>query len=256
VRTDRPDLLLVAIGVVLHGALVLLPGLDGVPRALLGLPFVLVAPGYALQAAMLPYGQLGRAETVVLSVGLSLAVVALGGVALNLTTPGLAPRAWLLLIGSVTLAGCIAAGARWRSPSVTPFERWVPQRLDVLSLLAAAAMLTWAYALATAGAVEQRAGFTELWLRPANGSPVAAGPLRIGVRSMELERATFHVEVRGGDAVTFDVARLELGPGETWERGLPPPAMAQPVEAVLYREGFDGPYRRVRLAPPNDADTR
>ena len=80
--------------------------------------------------------------------------------------------------------------------------------------------------------------------------PSASGPLLIGVHSYEIAPETFQVEVRSPGAAALRLASIELRPGESWEFELPSPTTAQPVEAVLYREGVEAPYRRVWLAAP------
>jgi hypothetical protein len=246
----RADLLLVVLAVLVQAALVLLtPDLDGPLRVLVGVPFVLVAPGYALQAAMFDPGSLGRTERAVLSLGLSIAVGIIAGLLLNLTPAGLNRDSWSLLLGAIAAAGAVAAMVRGRIRQTRANVAW-PKPLDALSLLAATVMLASAFGVARAGAAEQRTGFTQFWLRPVDGSPAASGPLRIGVHSYELAPETFQVEVRSPGAVAHRLPSIELHPGESWEFELPSPTTAEPVEAVLYRDGVHAPYRRVWLAAP------
>jgi uncharacterized membrane protein len=79
-------------------------------RAALGLPFVLFTPGYALITALFPRRKaLDAIERIALSVGLSFAVVALLGLALNYTAWGI--RLWPSLIvsgGFVLISSAVA----------------------------------------------------------------------------------------------------------------------------------------------------
>jgi hypothetical protein len=68
---------------------------DHVPGRILTLPLVLVLPGYAVTAALFPNRSLGVPERLVFSLGLSVAIVVLGGLLLNVTPFGVraeAPR--------------------------------------------------------------------------------------------------------------------------------------------------------------------
>ena len=76
-----------------------------------GLLLVLVLPGYALTAALLPRRSLGRPELALCALGLSLAVAALGGLLLNVAGH-LSRPAWDILLTAVTIACCAIAGRR------------------------------------------------------------------------------------------------------------------------------------------------
>src|ERR1700753_1314762 len=78
-RTARAGLLLTAAALAVFVALV--PGLPAAIRIVLGLPGVLLAPGYAVVFALWPAGGLAREIRWVLSLGSSLAVAALVGLA-------------------------------------------------------------------------------------------------------------------------------------------------------------------------------
>ena len=147
----RADLLLVVLAVAVQTALVwLTPDLDGPLRVLVGVPFVLVAPGYALQAAMFDPGSLGRTERAVLSLGLSIAVSIIAGLVLNLTPAGLNRDSWSLLLGAITAAGVLTAMVRGRIRQTRANIAW-PKPRDALSLLAAMVMLVSAFGLGPSG---------------------------------------------------------------------------------------------------------
>ena len=92
-------------------------------RAALGLPFVLFTPGYALITALFPRKTaLDGIERVALSVGLSFAVVALLGLALNYTAWGI--RLWPSIIasGGFVFIATLVAGFKLRR--LSPEERF------------------------------------------------------------------------------------------------------------------------------------
>jgi hypothetical protein len=81
----------------------------------LGLPLVLVLPGYALVEAFGPTS-LSRSVRTLLSLGLSLAVTAVSGLVLDQLW-ALDRTAWSTFLGLITIGGCIlAAGGREGRP--------------------------------------------------------------------------------------------------------------------------------------------
>lgn len=212
-ETTRPvDLAAVAALAIAAPALALaLP--DGSPlRVALGLPFLLVAPGYALVAALFPErsrrfvarkGEEGEVEEEVhvglepleragLSLGLSIAVVPLLGLGLNATPWGIRLVPILLAVGAFTL---LASGVAYVRRAALPADErplfavqvdaaaWrassgLDKTLTVLlgvSVIAAAGAL--AYVLATPRPAER---FTEFYILgpggKAEGYPSAMSP--------------------------------------------------------------------------------
>jgi len=78
-------------------------------QAPFALPLVLLLPGYAITAALFPKGAIGVSERLLLSLGLSICVTALGGVILNWTPWGLQPASWAVLLGGITLCASLIA---------------------------------------------------------------------------------------------------------------------------------------------------
>ncbi len=113
------DLLIV--GAVTIGALissVVVGFTDSTIRVVLGLVFVLFAPGYAVVSLLVPATDLETGsrvtvtERVVLSIGLSVIVVPLVGIVLSYTRWGLQPAAVLGAVGVLTLLLLLLAGIR------------------------------------------------------------------------------------------------------------------------------------------------
>jgi hypothetical protein len=230
---------------------------NGLGRAIVALPLVLVAPGYALVAAAFPSGRLGRIERLLFSLGASLAVAALAGLMLHWTALGLRPAAWAVALGNLTLvASLLALVRRWRQPAseavqprpwsgfrsagMTPAQGGL---LGLAVLLVAGALL-----IARDGALQQRAtGFTQLWVLP--DSAAKQDSVRLGVSNREPGQIGYRLLVTASGTIIGSWPRITLGPDEQWEATVALPS-AQPsaatVEAVLYR--LDAPetaYRRV-----------
>src|SRR3972149_6543765 len=83
-------------------------------RGALGVPFVLVLPGWVLTAALFPHRtDLDFLERTALSVGLSAAIIPLLGLALNYSPWGIRPHPIVLSVMLFTLlVAAVAAGAR------------------------------------------------------------------------------------------------------------------------------------------------
>ncbi|SRR6266540_4169960 len=222
----------------------------GPARALVGLPLVLFAPGYAIGAAAFPAGRLGRIERLLFSLGASLAVAALAGLLLHWTALGLRPAAWAVALGNITLvASLIALIRRWQQPASTPVQRGAGMTLVEGGLLGLALLLVaGAVLIARDGAIQQRAtGFTQLWVLPDSAAQVDS--VRLGVSNREPGEIGYRLLVTASGTIIGSWPRIMLGPDEQWEATVALPA-AQPaaatVEAVLYR--LDAPetaYRRV-----------
>jgi uncharacterized membrane protein len=269
------DLMICSALAVVAMILALLAPEIGLARAIVGLPLVLFAPGYALVAAAFPASPLGTIERLLFSLGASLALAALAGLLLHWTALGLRPVAWAVALGNLTLvASLIALIRRWRQPAVdtvqprplAPPELGSPERsrrvegsgfrvagmtlvegglLGLATLLVASALL-----IARDGAIQQRAtGFTQLWVLP--DSAAQADSVRLGVSNRESDDVGYRLLVTASGTIIGSWPRITLGPDEQWETTVALPT-AQPsattVEAVLYR--LDAPettYRRVLL---------
>ncbi len=221
-------------------------------RVLLALPFMLALPGYAITVALFPRRALGIPERTLFSIGLSLAVVALGGLILNWTPWGLQADSWAVLLCATTcLASVMALARRRREVALAAAPAGLGLTgLQSLLLGLAAVVAVAAIGLARMPAPLQSAeGYTLLWMLPsADGNPNA---VRLGVDSMELASTQFRLEVKADSRTLREWPSLTLMPGEKWERRIELPAAeygAGTIDAALYR--LDDPrsvYRQVTL---------
>ncbi len=118
---------IVAMSLLLALFIYLIP--DNAGRIVLGLPFILFFPGYALIATLFPEKKsLDLIERIALSFGLSIAVAPLIGFGLNYTPFGirLEPILWSLIAFNIALS---ALGIWRRSTSSEPFLPFVPKDL-------------------------------------------------------------------------------------------------------------------------------
>lgn len=110
-RRQLSDLPVVMVIAGLSAVLAMVMPANSIVRLIGALPLVLFLPGYAITAALFLPRSLGIPERLLFSLGLSVSVTALAGLALNLTPWGLQTGTWAIaLAGIVVLSGAIA----WR----------------------------------------------------------------------------------------------------------------------------------------------
>ncbi|WP_135825289.1 DUF1616 domain-containing protein [Halorussus ruber] len=249
VRRFPRDLAVVVGLTVAAGLAASLPGVRGsVLRVLFGLPFALFLPGYAITAALFPAAaseetgevRVGRnllpqphegvtiLERAVFSVGVSITVVPLVGLALNFSPWPISFGTLLLSVGGLTVGTALyGAVRRWRLPPderfAVPYDEWSDaaraelfessstletalNAIIVLSMLVAVG----SGAYATLGPSAEQT-FTEFYLLGENdeGELVADGyPTTFGPS----ENATFVVGIGNHERETVEysvVARLQ-----------------------------------------------
>src|SRR5436189_3585799 len=136
-RSHR-DLRAFAAGAVLFAVVVISVPVDGI-RILAGLPLALVMPGYAITAAAFARQRLDLRYVAALSIGLSLATLAVATLLLNYGPGGLRAAPWAVFLAAVVVAGCIVAGRR-RPPGhagLLPRIQLRPRPLEGVLLLVA-----------------------------------------------------------------------------------------------------------------------
>lgn len=115
---DRPDDLIAAVAITLLLILMITLIPDNPVRTVLGLIFILVLPGYVATAALFPNREsIDIIERVALSIGLSIAIVSLAGLALNYTPFGIKLEPILATLSGFVL---IASAVAWRRRAALP----------------------------------------------------------------------------------------------------------------------------------------
>lgn len=226
-------------------------------RLIVGVPLVLMVPGYALMAACT--GQMpGWAERVGLSLGLSLVVAVLGGFVLYLLPWEIEARSWALLLGSITLGSSGIALRRRRAYPVVPtgaITGRISRRQGVLLGLAAL-ICVGAVGVARLGVTVQHTSFTQFWMLPISADDVPS--VQLGIQSWELTQAQYRLQVTVGTRVIQEWTAIDLAPGQQWETVLEVSGVqdsAEPVVASLYRQ--DNPtimYRQAVVWVGNDEE--
>lgn len=231
--------------------------LEATGRLFLAVCLAFFLPGFALTAAALP-SNLRIEERLTLSVGLSLALAALGGLLLNWTPWGLTAASWASFLVAVTLLGiAVALGRTRRRPAVRVRGPSI-RAVIVHGLLFALAGSVLAASLmgARRGAEQQtQAGFTQLWLVPLDETREVA---RLGIRSQELEEATYQLRLESGERLLHHWPAIKLEPGQQWETEVVVQKGAgEALVASLGRSEFPAAeYRRAFLRFAENDDVR
>ncbi len=242
-------------------------------RIILGLPFVLFFPGYTLMAALFPRkDDIDPIERTALSLGLSIAVVPLIGLALNYSPWGIRLDP---ILASVTLfivlTAAVAVYRRQLLPSGEASGVTIDIRLPRWSQVRPAGwLLGLALALSLAGlgagvffAATSRGNsesFTEFYVLGPGGkaenypSVETVGDkatVILGVVNQEGKETTYRIAVTIDGESTDSIDGLALADGDRRENevALTPTHAGnnQKVEFLLYREGQSEPYRSLHL---------
>ena len=250
-----------------------LPAPLAILRLLLGLPFVLFVPGYALQAAFFPRKDaMDGPERLALSFGLSMATIPPLALLLDALPWGI--RLWPIVVGQglfIVLCSAVASWRRHRLPAEERFRVvvgtdmrgwWNTQDRTgrVLGTILAFTFMLAAISV-IAIVVLPRPGeyFTEFYLLGPEGlaedyprEAMAGESLSVaaGIANREGMTAEYRIEVRSGEQQIGAVGPFVVGDGEIWEGPvsytLPQAGEDQQILFLLYRDGGD-PYRTLRL---------
>ncbi|HYI21488.1 MAG TPA: DUF1616 domain-containing protein [Candidatus Limnocylindrales bacterium] len=221
-------------------------------RTLLGIPLVLLLPGYAYVCAVFPSFDLPAVERLLISVGGSIALAILAGLLLAWTGIGLTPLTWSLALSALTVIGCAAAWMRRvERGTVGPSFSFVTMPrmgalMVILALLIVANVLAGSRLIAGA---QQSPAPAALWMFRVDEPPADA---RLGVRA-DGDGGEYTVRLSSSGAVLEEYP-LELESGEVWETlvDLPDDVADRPVVARLYEGDSDAEIRFVILQPATD----
>jgi uncharacterized membrane protein len=243
-------------------------------RTILGLPFVLLLPGYLLTAVLFPKADdLEGLDRAVLSVGLSIIIVPLIGLLQNYLPSGIS---LLPMMFSLTVFNIILAVLGWRRRKKLPEEKrfvltlqvklikWVEKSkgtkfIDVSLLITGLCLLVTVFYLLVSPKIG--ASFTEFYITGQNG--VAAGyqeqlqvgeygVVRAGVINNEQQKAVYEIEIRVDGELIQTIEPISLNHLEKWENTLNfkanKPKDAVKVEFLLFKDNQNTtPYRQLKL---------
>lgn len=237
-------------------------------RVALSLPFGLFFPGYTLLSAVFPRrDDLAGFHRTGFSMGLSVAVLILIGVALNYTPMGIEP---FTVLGATTLFIVITSAIAWQRQRRLPeadrlrftissvIPGWAAMTVSgrVLSLTLVAAVLT---AIGSLGYVistpQPGDAYTEFYILTTEdraeeyprevslGDPLE---LKAVIVNQENRSVSYRIEVRISGETVAEVDAGTLEPGDKWEKVIKffprMPGENQKVEFYLYANGKTEPH--------------
>ncbi|MFH1015401.1 MAG: DUF1616 domain-containing protein [Chloroflexota bacterium] len=266
-KVPKELLLLNAVTVLLVLAITLLP--SSALRFILGVPFLLFAPGYALIAALFPRKkQIDTIERIAYSLGFSVATVALIGLLLNYTPWGVRLYPVLISIAFFVLAMSVIAWYRWyRLPETERFqvtwrlpipwkaEKGIDRTLSItLFAVIVIALGTFLYGILAPGVGEK---FTEFYILGAEGkaadypkelTPGKADSVTVGLINREQTTARYKVVVTLDGEKIGETGEVTLNHDEKWEQVVtftPHQTGADlKLEFLLFRDGGTQPYQK------------
>lgn len=211
-------------------------------------PLVLFVPGYLLVGALFPTAHLSGLERVLISVGSSIALVILTGLALALLGLPLDAFLWTVALASMAVVGALIVGLRRaRAGYRRPGLQFSVGRLDALLLMVAGVSLVGilAWDVVTTAQME-RPPPAQLWLLPADsGVPVAQLGMRAGSPG-----GAYTIRLTSSGVPLYEY-HVSLAASEVWEMTVPftEEQRGLPVVARLYEEPTDTEIRFVVLQP-------
>lgn len=241
-------------------AIIFLP--SNVLRIILGLPFILFFPGYALMAALFPKKEgIGSIERLTLSLAMSFVTVSLSGLIFNYTPWGIRLEPMLYSIASFILITSVIAWFRrrrllWEERFGIEFHLVLPswrigigdKALSIILVLAILGALgVIGYVIATPKAGDKFTDFYILGLKeqaadyPKELVVGEEGRVIVGVANHEYETVSYRIEVRINGTRNNEVKLIVLEHNEKWEEivSFSPsePREDQKVEFFLYKNG-------------------
>ena len=187
-RLKNLDIIVVMTIAALNLIWVLIPNHISVVRVILALPLVFVLPGYTLTELIFHRRSLSASHRFIFSLGLSIAIVVLGGLILNLLSSGLRESSWAVFLGLVTIVFSLIVAFRRRGAPVNgarlPKLRFSISSFVLLGLAIAVAFFTVVYD-ANSEAQQPHPGFTQLWMLPVTQAGKSCA-VRLGVQSFEI----------------------------------------------------------------------
>jgi uncharacterized membrane protein len=218
-------------------------------RILLGIPFVLVAPGYSLVAAVFGPAMPPALERTLLALSASIALAITVAVVLDGVGIRIEAASFALVFSCVTILGAGVACARRAAIQVTArsvVSGWRGRHARLIKAWAwgigGFALLAWAAGIPP-GSGGRVAGTTALWAKPSGWSSV-----RMGVINEESRRLAYRLEVRTSRGVVHQHSFV-LEPASEWRGRVTLPLRARQADdaevTVVWRDGGRTMRRRV-----------
>jgi uncharacterized membrane protein len=211
-----------------------------VARTITAIALIGFVPGFLALRVFFPERE-NNAETIILSLGISLAIVTCVGLALN-AAHRLTADGWIAALAGISVAALPLVVVRWTH---RPRLRVAP----VMAVAASLLLVSGSLILARYGALHHRQfAYTEFWMLPTKGTNLVT----IGIKNQEKRAVTYNLDLILDGATVGQFEQIELAEAQVWTKEVAvafDPALDQRFEARLYR--YDRPslvYRKVWVA--------
>jgi uncharacterized membrane protein len=215
---------------------------------------MLFLPGYALRAAFFPRRRLDSGEQLLISLGSSVIVTILTGLAIYMIGWVMDASTWATSLAVITLAACGVAALRRRVRTEEVVSSTPPLRLgwgQVVLVVLAFALVLGALNLANTPLTNPAnlQGYTELWILPVAQNTTQY--VHVGLISNQFSVADYRLQILVNQKPVYVLADIQLLPGQRWDALYTVPASttgSSQVSAMLYK--LDQPqavYRQVNL---------
>jgi uncharacterized membrane protein len=231
-------------------------------RVLAAVPLLLLLPGFAVTQASFARNRPPWPMLPMLSIGLSLSLLAVGVVVLHVLPGRFGEASWVGWALLVTLAGCLVAAAR-RPPAAertapagrpprrprrlrrVPLAGSLPREQTAMLAVAGLALIATVFVSAHVWPARNAIGYTRLWMLPSKAD-AKVPHVTIGVENDEHEESVYRLVLDVGGVKS--IRRMDLDPGRIriWRvRPVVPDAGKEThVVARLYID--DDPYKVYR----------
>lgn len=211
--------------------------------------FVFIVPGLSITNNLFHGLPQPFYERIAYSIGLSVALLALGGLVLHGLGLGFQTQVWMLLLCGVTIVNLAINAARPARGNIEETYRLADfSLLEFLFYTLACVIVVTAILFSIAGDQYPTTRFTELWVTQENES---ASVLNIGVSNHEMQTVSYQIEVLVNRRPVYRQNIDNLNSNLTWEAHITlpePPPMGDIVQVQLYRQDQpDAIYRTVHV---------
>jgi len=212
-----------------------------------GAVFVLFAPGYTVMSAIFKEDVLELPAKTALGIGISLAISAVGGIALYGIGALLTRTSWTVFLAMIVLGGSVVTVAQ-RISNTSYLPNYATRQLafsEVLLLMFSVLVLASGVYLSWRSEQNQAyVPFTEFWILPQTDD---ISEIEIGLHSYERTNMDYDIliHINGREVQTWE--NISVQPGQEWSSTytLPPKGtLNETVTVYLYTDDtFTKPYR-------------
>ena len=216
-----------------------------------GAIFVLFAPGYAVTAAVFKDEVLEPPAKIALSIGISLALSAVGGILLYGIGASLTRTSWIVFLVIIILGGSMIAVVQ-RTNNLSYQLYYSARKLAfsevLLLMLSIVMLLSSVYLAREAEQNQEHLPFTEFWM-VSQSKDISI--VEIGIRNFEKTDMVYAIAIRINGREVENWNTILVLPDQEWSRTYVLPSkvtLNETITAYLYTdEGQINPYRWVQL---------